>query len=177
MGWSDDRVKILTKLWLQGFSAAQIAVELGGGVTRNAVIGKVHRLKLSGRVKPANSAARARVKNKTPRRPSASTSSSTSVRARQKTFNAAPSIGATALKADENIDSELQLNKAQIHELFIPVEERVSLLELNEDVCKWPIGDPLHSEFHFCGKHSLDKKPYCEFHAKRAYHNTDKKRR
>ncbi|HHB83366.1 MAG TPA: GcrA cell cycle regulator, partial [Devosia sp.] len=53
MAWTDDRVSILKKLWMEGLSASQIAVELGEGVTRNAVIGKVHRLKLSGRAKPA----------------------------------------------------------------------------------------------------------------------------
>src|ERR1700712_3006278 len=59
MGWTDERVETLKKLWMEGFSASQIAGELGEGVTRNAVIGKVHRLKLSGRAKPASAAPRA----------------------------------------------------------------------------------------------------------------------
>ena len=53
MGWTEDRVEVLKKLWLDGFSASQIAKQLGGGLTRNAVIGKVHRLGLSGRASPS----------------------------------------------------------------------------------------------------------------------------
>ena len=60
MGWTEERVELLKKLWLEGLSASQIAGVLGEGVTRNAVIGKVHRLKLSGRAKPASSAPRVR---------------------------------------------------------------------------------------------------------------------
>ena len=60
MGWTEERVELLKKLWLEGLSASQIAGVLGEGVTRNAVIGKVHRLKLTGRAKPASSAPRAR---------------------------------------------------------------------------------------------------------------------
>jgi GcrA cell cycle regulator len=55
MGWTEERVELLKKLWMEGLSASQIAGILGEGVTRNAVIGKVHRLKLSGRAKPASS--------------------------------------------------------------------------------------------------------------------------
>ena len=53
MGWTEDRVDVLKRLWLEGLSASQIAKQLGGGVTRNAVIGKVHRLGLSGRAAPS----------------------------------------------------------------------------------------------------------------------------
>ena len=67
MTWTDERVELLKKLWADGLSASQIAAELGG-VTRNAVIGKVHRLKLSARAKPTNSAPRARTAPRTPRR-------------------------------------------------------------------------------------------------------------
>ena len=59
-GWTEERVELLKKLWLEGLSASQIAGVLGEGVTRNAVIGKVHRLKLTGRAKPASSTPRAR---------------------------------------------------------------------------------------------------------------------
>ena len=62
MGWTEERVELLKKLWLEGLSASQIAGVLGEGVTRNAVIGKVHRLKLTGRAKPASSAPRARTR-------------------------------------------------------------------------------------------------------------------
>jgi GcrA cell cycle regulator len=70
MSWTDERVELLKKLWNQGLSASQIAAELGGGVTRNAVIGKVHRLGLSGRAKaPAPAAARTRKATRAPSHP------------------------------------------------------------------------------------------------------------
>ena len=68
MGWTEERVELLKKLWLEGLSASQIAGVLGEGVTRNAVIGKVHRLKLTGRAKPASSAPRARTAPRAARR-------------------------------------------------------------------------------------------------------------
>ena len=55
--------------------------------------------------------------------------------------------------------------------------KRLNLLQLNEHTCKWPIGDPLSKDFYFCGQHSLETGPYCEFHSRRAYHQMDKKRR
>src|SRR3569832_557407 len=66
MGWNEERVELLKKLWLEGLSASHIAGVLGVGVTRNAVIGKVHRLKLTGRAKPASSAPRARTAPRAP---------------------------------------------------------------------------------------------------------------
>jgi len=66
MAWTEDRVEILTKLWAEGLSASQIAKQLGG-VTRNAVIGKVHRLGLSGRAKPSNPSKKAARKTTTAR--------------------------------------------------------------------------------------------------------------
>jgi len=84
--------------------------------------------------------------------------------------------GATALKMEEEFAVEMEL-APQAAEIFIPVEQRLSLLQLNEHTCKWPIGDPLAPEFYFCGQHSEEGKPYCDFHSRRAYHQIDKKRR
>ena len=92
-------------------------------------------------------------------------------------MQSAPVIGATALKPSEDYAVELETEVADVHELFIPEGERLTLLELNENTCKWPIGDPLSPDFHFCGRSSKDDQPYCEFHARRAYHQVDKKRR
>ena len=64
-----------------------------------------------------------------------------------------------------------------VAELFIPEDKRLSLLQLTEATCKWPIGDPLSKDFYFCGQHSLESAPYCDFHSRRAYHQVDKKRR
>ncbi|HVW93662.1 MAG TPA: GcrA family cell cycle regulator [Devosia sp.] len=182
MGWTEERVELLKKLWMEGFSASQIASELGDGVTRNAVIGKVHRLKLSGRAKPASAAPRVRTTPRTapPRRISSSSSGGrpalSSGAAKPRMGGAAPMIGATALKISEDIEVEA-LHVPQAAELFIPEDQRLSLLQLNEHTCKWPIGDPLLPDFYFCGQHSEEGKPYCEFHSRRAYHQIDKKRR
>ena len=88
----------------------------------------------------------------------------------------AHSIGATALKISEDVEAEgYQL--PQVQELYIPPEQRLTLLQLNEHTCKWPIGDPLTTDFYFCGQHSDEGHPYCEFHSRRAYHQVEKKKR
>ena len=171
MTWTDERVMRLRELWAQGFSASQIAGQLGGGVTRNAVIGKVHRLKLSGRAKPANSSQRTRSTSRPGGRRRAG---SAGVKPR---IMATPIIGATALKPTEVEEEDVRAAPDQATELFIPPEERISLLGLNEKTCKWPIGDPLVSDFYFCGRNAGDSGPYCEFHARRAYHTLERKKR
>lgn len=188
MGWTDERVELLRKLWLEGLSASQIAGVLGEGVTRNAVIGKVHRLKLSGRAKPA---AAPRVRPAV--RPAAAASSPArrvsapatprpaqspmATLMKNRPLPAAGAVqGATALKIEPEMDVDLDLAPSP-SELFIPVEQRLSLLQLSEQTCKWPIGDPLAADFYFCGQHSLEGKPYCEFHSRRAFHQIDKKKR
>lgn len=180
-GWTDERVELLKKLWLEGLSASQIAGVLAEGVTRNAVIGKVHRLKLTGRAKPASSAPRART---APRAPSArriSTgpsrpSSGIASMMKSRSVSPAPMHGATALKMDTEFATEAYV-APQVQELYIPEDQRLSLLQLNEHTCKWPIGDPLAAGFYFCGQHSEENKPYCDFHSRRAYHQIDKKKR
>lgn len=184
MTWTDERVALLKKLWMEGLSASQIAAELSGGVTRNAVIGKVHRLKLSARAKPASVAPRAKApRPSAPRRPTASsgvrgTASAAASAVSQRRTGMAPTMGATALKMDTDLDMEMAVETtAKVAELFIPVEERISLLQLTEKTCKWPIGDPMNSEFHFCGRDSDEGKPYCEFHSRRAYHQPERRKR
>lgn len=178
MGWTEERVELLKKLWMEGLSASQIAAMLGEGVTRNAVIGKVHRLKLSGRAKPASSTPRVRSapRPSTRRSTSSHPSRSTIGSSRPRTMSAAPMIGATALKASEEYETEAY-QLPQVEELDIPVEQRLSLLQLSETTCKWPIGDPLTPDFYFCGQHSDEGKPYCDFHSRRAYHQIEKKKR
>lgn len=178
MGWTEERVELLKKLWLEGYSASQIANELGEGVTRNAVIGKVHRLKLSGRATPAKSAPRVRTTPRTAPRRMASPSVPRSTMGggmKRISMPSAPMIGATALKISEDVRAEAYV-APQVAELFIPVDKRLTLLQLSEHTCKWPIGDPLTPEFYFCGQHSEEGKPYCEFHSRRAYHQIDKKK-
>src|SRR5581483_8070971 len=109
MGWTDERVELLKKLWSDGLSASQIAAELGG-ITRNAVIGKVHRLGLSGRAKSPSSAAP---------RPRKARTSGHMLRVSR------PQIrGNTALAYEYDLEPEPEL-------LEIPVEQRKTLLQLN----------------------------------------------
>ncbi len=179
MAWTDDRVSVLKKLWMEGLSASQIAVELGEGVTRNAVIGKVHRLKLSGRAKPANPTQRARTTSRVNRHtsPRGGGGGGGGGSAKRRTTMSTPVSGANALSPAIMEQENLRVSARLESELFIPHEERIGLLQLTEKRCKWPIGDPLHDDFHFCGHDADDKDPYCKFHAKRAYHTMDRKKK
>jgi GcrA cell cycle regulator len=163
MSWTDERVETLKKMWAEGQSASQIAKELGG-VTRNAVIGKVHRLGLSGRTKQARPAAPRVRKARSPSAPPRP---------------AARLIGNTALKIDDDVVAAPQPARAPalVEELFIPPEERATILSLNEHTCKWPVGDPSSEDFYFCGRHSLAGMPYCEHHARVAYQPASDRRR
>ena len=186
MGWTEERVELLKKLWLEGLSASQIAGVLGEGVTRNAVIGKVHRLKLTGRAKPASSTPRARTAPRAPgirrvsgggvvSRPSSGIASMMKSRS-MPSGGGGMTHGATALKMDPEYETQAYV-APQVQELYIPEDQRLSLLQLSEQTCKWPIGDPLTPDFYFCGQHSEEGKPYCDFHSRRAYHQIDKKKR
>ena len=159
MAWTDDRVDLLKKLWAEGLSASQIAGRLGS-VSRNAVIGKVHRLGLSGR------ATTSRMKSHRPRQRMASKRMAKSRYA---------TIGNPALRALYNAETNVYL--APTEELVIPVAERKSIQTLTEVTCRWPIGDPQHTEFHFCGKNKVPGLPYCEFHARRAFQPPQTRRR
>src|SRR6202165_3256359 len=122
--WSDDRVEQLKKLWEAGLSASQIAAELGN-VTRNAVIGKVHRLGLSGRAKSPSSAA--------PRQRKA--------RPAQQMMRVSRPVsrGNTALAHAFEVEMEPD---PIAYDNVVPMSQRLSLLELNEATCHWPLGDP-----------------------------------
>ena len=169
MAWTDDRVDILKKLWAEGLSASQIANRLGG-VTRNAVIGKVHRLGLSGRTTTS------RAKAPRPRRRTAPKTANTGSGSGGGGYRTS---GNLALKTyyDTDAVAETQLMPSPVEELIIPVEERASILTLKESMCRWPIGDPGDSDFHFCGRSSDQSTPYCEFHSRVAYQPPQSRRR
>jgi GcrA cell cycle regulator len=152
MSWNDERVELLKKLWSEGLSASQIAGRIGS-VTRNAVIGKVHRLGLSGR------ATTTRMKSHRPRtRPVPAKRPPAKPR-----FT---NVGNTALRA---LYQDAEPYVAPVEELVIPMAERRSIQSLEECSCRWPIGDPQEADFHFCGKTKVAGLPYCEFHARRAF--------
>ena len=162
MSWTDERVDLLKKLWSEGLSASQIAGRLGS-VTRNAVIGKVHRLGLSGR------ATTSRMKTHRPRARLANTNKRAVVKQRFAT------LGNPAVRALYIGDAEPYV--PLVEELVIPLAERKSIQTLTEVSCRWPIGDPQAAEFHFCGKDKVTGLPYCEFHARRAFQPAMPRRR
>lgn len=163
MGWTEERVELLKRLWAEGLSASQIAGRLGG-VTRNAVIGKVHRLGLSGR------ATTSRVKPTRPRR-------RVLQRPEQPHRVILPTHGNTALKPMLEPSVEPEFVPAPVEELVIPPAERATILTLKEHMCRWPIGDPVENDFHFCGRRSAAGLPYCEHHARVAYQPLQARRR
>ena len=165
MSWNDDRVELLKKLWNQGLSASQIAAELGNGVTRNAVIGKVHRLGLSGRAKTVTpQAARPR---KATRAPSHPLSHGSATRGNLALSPKAPAAPAPVL----------HVAPAPVQEVVIPMSERVTIMELRDSMCRWPHGDPTSAEFRFCGAKSPPGSPYCNYHAQIAYQPSVERRR
>ena len=191
MSWTDERVETLKKMWAEGQSASQIAKELGG-VTRNAVIGKVHRLGLSNRVAAGEDAAEAApVAAPAPRAEPATraepaprpTPVERPVAAERPTPAPAP---AAAPAASSAVVLPIPMRKAIIPagqplppqpsaneispEALASVREvekhakKLSLMELTERTCKWPIGDPATEDFWFCGLPSQPGKPYCDAH-------------
>ena len=187
MSWTDERVETLKKMWAEGQSASQIAKELGG-VTRNAVIGKVHRLGLSNRVGPGSGRDDADDAEAVPT-PAAPLRPEPAARApAPETPRAAPERAApvAAPPASGGTVTPMPMRKAIIPagqplppqpsaneispEVLASVREvekhakRLTLMELTERTCKWPIGDPATDDFWFCGLPTIPGKPYCEAH-------------
>jgi GcrA cell cycle regulator len=172
MNWTDERVEKLKKLWSEGLSASQIAAQLGG-VSRNAVIGKVHRLCLAGRAKAGGSTTTAtRTK-----RPATSAPRAPNYAARIATRTVTRTTGATVMKEEMEIDAVEDQDVAPVSNVVVPMSRRLALTQLTDRTCKWPIGDPMKDEFHFCGNDSPDTSPYCTFHAKLAYQPSGERRR
>lgn len=152
-GWTEDRVGALTKLWLEGQSASQIAKALGGGVTRNAVIGKVHRLGLSGRAAPSQPA--------------------------RTTYR--PTRPRATAPAPAQPSAPRRIEAAQPRPVTPPRPEpapelpgTATVMTLGAHMCKWPIGDPSSTEFSFCGRRASEG-VYCVEHARVAYQPQVKK--
>ena len=157
--WNDARVDALKKLWADELTANEIAGRLGG-VTRNAVIGKVHRLGLSGR----NGTSRRKA-----HRPRALAPAGERVKQTR------PAIGHTAFRRLLAAAPQPELPAAE--ELVIPMAARKYIHTLTASCCRWPIGDPKQAGFHFCGKTRAPGLPYCAFHARRAFQLPREQRR
>jgi GcrA cell cycle regulator len=198
MNWTDERIATLTKMWESGATASQIADELGG-VSRNAVIGKAHRLGLKSRPSPVKPneektavrkapdpvpAAKARPKPKMPLpapraaertapRPDGETPSQPMPDPRPQ-MPKIVSVGPGGFLRQGPGDQQAPIPPAPPRRL-VPAKpspemaEKTSLLELNDRVCRWPMGHPGEADFHFCGEKVNPGFPYCVEHCGRAY--------
>ena len=196
MSWTDERIDKLTKMWEGGATASQIADELGG-VSRNAVIGKAHRLGLKARPSPvkANEKEAAAPAPATPRAPKADVPPRPAPERRP----AAPRVVAPATPNADGAqahpapamprivsvgpggflrqgpgDQQAPIPPAPPRRL-VPAKpspemaEKTSLLDLNDRICRWPMGHPGEPDFHFCGEKVNPGFPYCVEHCGRAY--------
>ncbi len=167
MSWTDERVELLKKMWSEGQSASQIAKELGG-VTRNAVIGKVHRLGLSNRA----GATPAKTEKAEPKPAPKEAAAAPEPRAEKPTPapNPAPAPARPKIvPAGQPLPPQPSANEISPEALATVREvekkaKRITLMELTERTCKWPIGDPATEDFWFCGLAVQPGKPYCEAH-------------
>jgi GcrA cell cycle regulator len=170
MSWTDERVELLKKMWGEGQSASQIAKELGG-VTRNAVIGKVHRLGLSNRAttttkteSKAKPAPKAEAKPKPapkPAEPAAKAEDPPApkpIPARKQIIPAGQPL--PPQPSANEISPEAMAKVSAVEKKA----KKLSLMELTERTCKWPVGDPATEDFWFCGLPVQQGKPYCEAH-------------
>jgi GcrA cell cycle regulator len=195
MSWTDERIDRLKTMWENGLTASQIADELGG-VSRNAVIGKAHRLGLKSRpspvkaneaeAKPAAAKPKAKVAEKpvAPRaappvaapaeRPAAPTYATPSPAQPRSDMPKIVSIGPGGFMRQGPGDQQAPIPPAPPRRL-VPakpspeIADKTSLLDLNERVCRWPMGHPGEPDFHFCGAAVNPGFPYCVEHCGRAY--------
>ncbi|MCX7301884.1 MAG: GcrA cell cycle regulator [Rhodobacterales bacterium] len=194
MSWTDERVETLKKMWSDGQSASQIAKELGG-VTRNAVIGKVHRLGLSNRagggpvptpapVAPGKAAPRAArgadedddlIEDELPEEELAAAEEKVEDLSEHEDEEEAPDVipmsaaRRAIIPAGQPLPPQPSLNEispealAKVNEVE-KTARKLTLMELTEKTCKWPVGDPATDNFWFCGLPVQQGKPYCEAH-------------
>ena len=138
MSWNEEKVEKLKELWGKGSTASQIA-EIIGGISRNAVIGKAHRLNLSSKIKTRNASSSQNFDNSSEENSS-----------------------------KQRIGRKSKFQSLIIEKDFEP-ENPKKLEELDESSCKWPVGHPEEQSFYFCGRSSLKDFSYCKLHLLYAY--------
>ena len=190
MAWTEDRVAKLRSLWAEGHSASQIAGVLGG-VTRNAVIGKVHRLGLSGRDRTgtgaaaqkakaaatAKAATRARPKSAPKPRPATATRRPVTTARKAPPVSKPPVEPVSRARTAPSAPRIPQAVRDMAGRPFEPPKEAIKMadgnyatvLTITDRMCKWPIGDPGADDFRFCGRRTEEEEPYCTAHSRVAY--------
>ena len=164
MSWTDERIELLRQHWTEGKSASQIAGILGHGLTRNAIIGKVHRLGLAGRAKSPNSSSAPRPRpTPAPQRPQA-----TRPAPQQRIIHGANALAIARAPMEEE--------QSELESVVLPMSLKVTIVDLRESMCRWPLGDPTSPEFRYCGSPSQDG-PYCTHHNRLAYQPAHDRRR
>ena len=167
--WTDERVELLRRLWDDGLSASQIALQLGG-VSRNAVIGKVHRLGLAGRVKPIGPALNGRGKDDEAEIEAQGIVDGVGGIVEEPTLPEPPAIVAHRPAPDFPLEPLAAAQApAASPPVALAVSERVTIMDLRESMCRWPMGDPTKPDFRFCGGRAITGLPYCTQHAQIAY--------
>ena len=162
--WTDERVDLLRRLWEDGLSASRIATQIGG-ISRNAVIGKVHRLGLAGRVKPSE-AAPVPARRKPLGEPQVEI-------VEEPTLPEPPAIVSHRPAPDFPLAPPAPAPEPSA----LAVSQRVTIMDLRESMCRWPLGDPTSPDFRFCGGRSIAGLPYCTHHAQIAYQPAAERKR
>lgn len=191
MSWTKERMALLKKMWLQGKSAAEIAKKLGQGMTRNAVIGKAHRMGLSGGrpatapVKATAPAAKGKITAVTATKAKAPVAKAEPVAAKTAAAPAAKGKAAPGAKFAPPPASGKKGPPEKIEPAPLPATPKrplskkeaggITLLEVSDRVCRWPIGDPRDADFYFCGRNVRQGMPYCHDHASQAYQSISRK--
>jgi GcrA cell cycle regulator len=178
--WTEERIELLTKLWTEGLSASQIAAELGGDVSRNAVLGKANRLGLTHGSSKVASTPHTR---KPSRQPEPSSTSETSGQSdlRLALTLVRPHVAGEPEEILPREDAPVPDQAAEETrpevDGAVPLSRRVTIMELREGVCRWPLGDPAHVGFGYCGAQAVTGLPYCAHHAQVAYQPAAERKR
>ena len=163
MSWTEERVDKLKKLWGNGFTAQQIAGELGDGVTRNAGIGKANRLKLS------KSAASTETENSAKRKVVAPAEKLYV----EELVDAVKEVASPAIAETIVVPPAKEVNSKDLVE---PAPLNLHLLQLTDSTCKWPVSGDGSGEYSFCGAET-NSGPYCKYHAEKAFHVSRNRRK
>jgi GcrA cell cycle regulator len=169
-GWTEANVEQLKKLWAQNWSAGQIAAEFGPECTRNAVIGKINRLGLSGRISVAKTEEPIKLCAIAPLAPTPTMGEG---RAKMEDARRAQNLAAKSVRKPNAFIERLRTNAASNDRAGDDARalagEGVTIIDLRPDSCRWPMGDPGSESFLYCGDRRDGAGPYCACHRVRAY--------